>query len=649
MLLLAGSPQKIPPQSQSQLDRSASVLTSGKRNPVTTPKKTRSVQEQSANDKRPHVDSLPSQTGLITSTFPYVRALDFNVDKGLEPVKRGTRKASKSKKGAKQKTATDQQSIAPVAKKAGQGNKRHSEASKSTPSSNTEVGYGNTQAVPPLTVVTNVNSGISPPFPNCDSAFNQSSNSIPFPVSLVVPSVCHNTSPYNAVSCDTLTTRSPISVCSQTTTPSMLPGNLVRPSAVPTPPTITCTNPGSDPSTSLVTLVNSLNYPVNFTSSVARHPSSFVNSTSFGNGPVSANLNHSSSCLAPAAVNLSSYSSVPFIHSSSGSVFTPAPGNLILQHTTAAPRPVGFINPTTCPVPSLSVNLANGTCSNPAFPASLAVSSLSSLPHIVNTVASSPLTGPTQAVIPGQFNSLVVSSTTSSSNSLTIQGQNAGILSGTRTSTTDAVVTQATNTVVTPAIVPGVTQQALASPLSLHASNLLQSIAVQHINTERNEPSDQSVTDLRKENTQGCQESVTLSPLARGQQPLKDKSKEIVNLSKDSTIMLSEKHKDEIYLMCKSPSTGPVEKGFRDDVTVVECLPDSPQNKNGGTSALVQINQGCREPMKENSAGFLQTGTSSETEGQELSKPNRKRRRDALQKEKVNETHKNCAEINELS
>lgn len=637
MLLLAGSPQKIPPQSQSQLDRSASVLTSGKRNPVTPPKKTRSVQEQSANDKRPHVDSLPSQTGLITSTFPYVRALDFNVDKGLEPVKRGTRKASKSKKGAKQKTATDQQSKAPLAKKAGQGNKRHSEASKSTPSSNTAVGYGNTQAVPPLTVVTNVNSGISPPFPNCDSAFNQSSNSIPFPVSLVVPSVCHNTSSYNAVSCDTLKTRSPISVCSQTTTPSALPGNLVRPSAVPAPPTITCTNPGSDQSTSLVTLANSLNYSVNFTSAAASHPSSSVNGTSFGNGPVSANHSHSSSCLTPSAVNLSSYSSVPFIHSSAGA---PAPGNVVLQHTTVAPRPVGFINPTTCPVPSLSVNLANGTNSNPAFPTSLAVSSLSSLPHIVNTVASSPLTGPTQPVIPGQFNSLVVSSTTSSSNSLTSQGQNAGILSGTRTSTTDAVVTQATNTVVTPAIVPGVTQQALASPLSLHASNLLQSIAVQHINTEKNEPSDQSVTDIRKENTQGCQESVTLSPLARGQQPLNDKSKEIVNLSKDGTIIPSEKHKDEIYLVSKSPSTGPVEKGFRDDdVTVVECLPNSPENKNGGTSALVQINQGCRELMKENSAGFLQTGTSSETEGQELSKPSRKRRRDALQKEKVNECY----------
>lgn len=637
LLLLAGSPQKIPPQSQSQLDRSASVLTSGKRNPVTPPKKTRSVQEQSSNDKRPHVDSLPSQTGLITSTFPYVRALDFNVDKGLEPVKRGAKKASKSKKGAKQKTATDQQSKVPSAKKGGQGNQRHSGASKSTPSSNTVVGYGNTQAVSTLTVATNVYSGIGPPLSNCDSAFSHSSNNIPFPASLVVPSVCQNTSPYN-VSCDTLTTRSPISVCSQTTTPSTLPGNLVRSSAVPVLPTITCTNPGSDLSTSLVTLVNSLNYPVNFTSSVASHPSSSVNSTSFGNGSVSVNHNHSSSCLTPAAVNLSSYSSVPFIHSSAGSVFTPAPGSLILQHTTVAPRPVGFINPTTRPVSALSVNLANGTNSNPAFPASLAVSSLSSLPHIVNTVAPSPLTGPTQAVIPGQFNSFVVSSTTSSSNSLTSQGQNAGMLSGTRTSTTDAVVTQATNTVVTPAIVPGVTQ-ALVSPLSLHASNLLQSIAVEHINTEKNEPSNQSVTDIRKENPQGCQESVTLSPLERGQQPLKDKSKEIVNLSKDSTIMSSEKHKDEIYLVCKSPSTGPVDKGLRNEVTVVECLPNSPENKNGGTSALVQIKQGCRELMKENSAGVLQTGTSSETEGQELSKPSRKRRRDALQKEKVNECY----------
>ena len=634
LLLLAGSPQKIPRQSQSQLDLSASVLSSGKRNPATPPKKTHSTQKHSANDKQPR------QAGLITSTFPYVRVLDFNIDKGLEPVKRGVTKGSKSKKGAKQKPATDQQSKAPSTKKGGQGNKRHLEASKSTPSSNAAVGYRNKQAVLPSVVVTNVYSGIGPPLPNCDNAFNHSSNTIPSPVSLVAPSACHSTSPYNVLSCGTLASRSLISVCSQTNTPSTLPGNLVISSSGPVQPTITCSNPRSDPSTSLVTLVNSLNNPVNFTSAFTSHSSSPVNSnTSLTNSPAPVNHNHSSSCLIPSAVNFPAYGSVhvlsPFIPSSSGSVVTPAPSNLISQHTTVAPSAVGFMNPITRPIPSPPVNLANGANSNPAFPASLAVSSLSSLPHIVNTVTSSPLTGPTQALIPGHFtDSSGVGLTTSSSNSLTGQEQNAGESSGTQISTTQAVVT--------PAIDPGVTQ-APVSPLSLQATNLLQSLAVQHVNTENNAPrekaSDQNVTHLRKENAQGSQEIMALSSseLVRGQQPLKDKSKQNVNLSKDSTIISSEKHKDDISLVCKSPSAGLIEDCLKDSVTVAGCLPNSPENRNGGTSTLVIANQGCRETMKENSAGFLQTGTSSETEGQGLSKPRRKRRRDDLQKEKVNE------------
>ena len=646
LLLLAGSPQKIPPQSQSQLDRSASVLTSGKRNPVTPPKKTQSVQEQPAIDKQPRVDSLPRQAGLITSTYPYVRALDFNTGKGLEPVKRGPRKGSKSKKGVKHKTA-NLESKASLNKKGGAGNKRHLEASKSTPPSNAAVSYRNTQAVSSSANAPNVYSGIGSPLPNFNGAFNHSSNTITSPVNLVVPSVCHSTSPYNVISCGTLLTRSPISVCSsQTTTPSVLPGNLVRPSAGPVLPTVTCTNPSSDPSTSLVTLVNSLNYPVNFTSAVTSHSSSLGNNTNLGNGTVPVNHNHSSSCPIPGAGNFSTYGSVqvssPLIPSSAGSVFNPVPGNLTPQHTTVAPSAVGFMNPIAYPIPSPSVNLANGANSNPTFPASLAVSSLSSLHHVVNTVTSAPLTGSTQAVIPAHFtDSLVVSSTTSSSNPVTRQEQNAVESCGTRTSAIQAVVTQATGAVVTPAIHLGATQ-APVSPSSLQASDLLQSLAVQYANTEKTEPrntaSIQRVTQLMKENAQNSEQITALSTaeVVSGQQPLKDNSKQNVNLSKDSTIMPGEKNKDDICLVCKSPSTGPFEKGLRDTVTVAGCLPNSPENRNGGTTTLLIMNQECSEPMKENSTGFLEMGTSSDTEGQGSSKPRRKRRRDSLQKEKVN-------------
>lgn len=644
LLLLAGSPQKIPPQSQSQLDLSASVLTSGKRNPVTPPKKIQSVQEQSANDKQRHVDSLPSQGGLITSTFPYVRALDFNTNKGLEPVKRGRKKGSKDSKGAKQKTAMEQQSKAPFTNKRGGSNKRHLEATKSTPSSNAAVGYRSTQSISPSTIATNVNACIGPPLPNCNSAFNHSSNTIPSHVGLVVSSVCRSISPY-LVSCGPLATRSPISVCSQTTTPSVLPGTLARPSTGSVPPTVTCTNPRSDPSTSLVTLVNSLNYPVNFTSAVTNHSSSPGSNTSLGNSPLPVNQNNSSSCLTPGAVKVSTCGSVqvlaPFTPGSAGSVFTSACGNPIRQDRTVAPSAVGFMNPITCPIPSSPVNLDSGANSNSAFSVSLAVSNLSSLPQVVNTVTSSPVTGPTQAFIPGDFtDSTVVSSITSSSNSRTNQEQNAGESGETRTSSTRAVVMQATDAIVTSSIDPGVTLSPV-SPLPLQASNLLQSLAVQHANTEKNEvrnaASIQSVTQLRKENAQSFEQITDLptSELVRGQQPLKDKPKQSVNLSKDSTMMPGEKHNDDICLVCKSPSAVPLEKGLRENLTAVGCLPNSPENKNGGTSTLVIMNQGCREPMKENSAGFFQMGTSSETEGQGSSKPRTKRRRDSLQKEKV--------------
>ncbi|KAL9969200.1 hypothetical protein ACROYT_G021389 [Oculina patagonica] len=50
------------------------------------------------------------------------------------------------------------------------------------------------------------------------------------------------------------------------------------------------------------------------------------------------------------------------------------------------------------------------------------------------------------------------------------------------------------------------------------------------------------------------------------------------------------------------------------------------------------MNQGCRELMKENSTISLQSGTSSEREGQGSSKPQGKRRRDSLQKEKEKKT-----------
>ena len=272
LLLLAGSPQKYPPKAQSQLDHSASVLTPRKQNPVTPrKKKTHTVQERSASDNRPSVNSLSSQASLISSTFPYVRALDFNLEKVPQPVKRGREKGNKPKQGAKQKATTNQNKV-PLTNKAGRNNKRHLEASKlPLPSSKVATDYRNAQVVLPSTVAKNIYA-----LPNCSSVFNRSTNLISCTVSPVVPSACSNTRPY----CDTLPPCLPASISSPAIRSSLMPGNLVKPS-VPLP----YVNPQPGPTSSLVTLVNSISGPENFTSAVTSQSLSPVNHTSLGNSP----------------------------------------------------------------------------------------------------------------------------------------------------------------------------------------------------------------------------------------------------------------------------------------------------------------------------------------------------------------------------
>ena len=627
MLLLAGSPQKIPPQVQLQLDHSASVLSSGKQNVITPPKKTQSVQEPlDTNDKRPNVDSLTSQASLITSSFPYVRALDFSLDKEPKPVKRGRKRSSKTKKGAKQKTTTDEQSKAPLTKKAARSNKSHLEASKSPPPSfDAAVGHRNVQTVLPSTVVTNISVGTSRPISNCGSVFNRSTNQIS---STAITGASSNTSPYNMNNCGTLATGFPTSACSLPTGPSLSPGNMVQTSSGPVPSAVSCmyVNPSASPTSSLV---NSTSGPVNFTCAVTSCSLSPANRTTLGSSPVLVNRNNSSTNLTPSTVNYTTCGTVrsPFIPGYTGSISTSAPVNLTMQCIPGASSTVSFINPVACPTSASSVNLANTTNSHPALPGSFGVSSVSSLHQDVNTVTSSHLTGLTHAVIPSHFtDSSVVTLTTSINNSLTSQEQNASESNGSGTSATNAGVVQTT-----------------VGPFTLQASNLLQSLALQHANTEKNEPqnteSGLDITQLRKESTQGFQKIAACSTLESGHrhQSLKEKStsKKNVNLhlSQDNATVSSEKHND-ISVVCES-GTDPLQKDLRDTVAVVGRLPNLLENKNGSTSTLTIMNQGCRELMKENSSGFLQSETSSETEGQESTKPQGKRRRDSLQKEKV--------------
>ncbi|KAL9969201.1 hypothetical protein ACROYT_G021390 [Oculina patagonica] len=546
LLLLAGSPQKIPPQVQAQLDHSASVLSSGKRKAVTPPKKTHSVQGRlNISEKRPTVDTLSSQASLVTSSFPYVRALDFNLDKGPEPVKRGKKRGSKTKAGTKQKTMTDGHSKAPLTKKGARSNRRHLEASKSpslSSSPSAVAGYRNVQAISPSVVATNIYAGISQPIPSCSSVFNGLTNQIS---STVVPSACSNTSPYHMINYGTLPTGLPVSKSSPAIRLSPSSGNLVTPSPGPVPSTVSYSNPGSGPTSSLVTYDNSISGPANFTSAVTSHSSPPVNHTSLRSSPVLVNSNNLSTYLTPSTVNITTCGTapLPFISGNTSSVATSAPVNLTTQHAPSAPSTVSFINTVICPTSASTVNLVNMTNSHPALPASFGVSSVSSLHQVVNTVTSAPLTELTPAVISGHFtDSSVVTSTTSINNSLTSQEQNTGESNGSGTSSTNE----------------GVMQPAVGH-FSLQASNLLQSLALQHASTEKNEPqniaSGPDVSQLRKESAQGFQKTVasSTSESGHGHQPLKEKStsKKNMNLSQENTTISSEKHKDDISVVCE--------------------------------------------------------------------------------------------------
>lgn len=624
LLLLAGSPQKIPPQSQSHLDHSASVLSSGKHNSVTPPKKTQSVQERSnTDDKQPCVDSLPGQAGLITSSFPYVRALDFNLDRGPEaPVKRGRKRDIRTKKGAKQATTTttsDKQNKGPLTKKGVRINNKHLEATKSSSSSSSSssavASYRNVQAVSSSTVATNVHTGIIQPIPSYGSTNPISADFIP-----VVPSSC--------------STGLPINTHSLTIRPSLSPGNLAKSSSDPLPSNATYINPMLAATSSLVMPLNSMSAPVNLTSAVTSHSSLPVDRTNLGTSPVLVNCDNSSTCLTPPTANFTTCGTVhvssPSTSANTGSACTPADVNRTPQHTLAVPSIVSFMDPITCPATTSTVNIAcsaNSHRGHPALPVSLGLSSASSSNQVVNSTTSS-LTGLTQAFLPGHStDSSVVTSTTRINNSSASQEQTAGDANESRASATNAEVMQA------------------AGPFSLQASNLLQSLALQYANTDKNETQNMAsglhANQLRKERTSGFQEivAISVSDSVHGHQALKEKStsETNMNLSQESATILSEKHKGNVSVVCETSSPEPLEKGSRDTATVAAQLPNTLENKNGSSSTVTIMNQGCKELMKENPSSYLPvySGTCSEAEGQGSSKPRGKRRRDSQQKEKA--------------
>ena len=242
-----------------------------------------------------------------------------------------------------------------------------------------------------------------------------------------------------------------------------------------------------------------------------------------------------------------------------------------------------------------------------------AKSSASSLPQVFSAATTSSLTEPTQAVIPDHF----TDSFTNNGNSVSDQEQNASESSPLATPASSSATDTGTTTVSS------------VAQFSLQASSMLQTIALQHANADKNEP--QEITQLRKESVQGLQKITprSTSESFTGHQPLKEKSasKNNEHLLKDKTGMSNEKHSDQM-------SDSGSDKNLTNAVPVAGRLTNSLENKNGTTASLT-MSHGCSEPMKENSTGILQSGSNSETKGGGSAKQPGKRRRDSLEKDKV--------------
>ena len=279
---------------------------------------------------------------------------------------------------------------------------------------------------------------------------------------------------------------------------------------------------------------------------------------------------------------------------------------------------LGSVNPVVCRTPS-SANLASSVTNQVSLPTSLvysnvtAKSSASSLPQVFNAVTPSSSTKPTQAVIPDHF----TDSFTINGNSVTDQEQNAS-------ESSPLVISASSSTPDT-----GTTTVSSVAPFSLQASSMLQTIALQHANADKNEP--QEITQLRKESVHGLQKITprSTSESFTGHQLLKEKlaSKNNEHLPKDNTGMSNEKHNDQM-------SDSGSDKNLTNAVPVAGRLTNSLENKNGSTASLTMSHR-CSEPVKENSTGILQSGSNSETEGRGSAKQPGKRRRDSLEKDKV--------------
>ena len=573
----------------SQLSYCTNDPVSGQHNPGTSSSGAHSIHR--SPDKQPCRQSTVNQPALITSTLPYVRALKFTERNETIPRKRGRKKGSKNKNNQKQNTKIKEQSKTPANKKGANNGRQRIIAKK-------------------------------PPEPTATS-FSKSASCSTFANSINISKP--------------LTTYA--GTLNRTSLPHVSPANIMMPNSSPNPAPDSFVNnclPDSTPQP--LNVISSSPSPVGFTDAVARPfvlpANHFTMVTSSSLSPVS--FNNSSTCPTPTPVNFNP----------SSSVHIPSPFTLhnfpicsppVSLPTTDQPNSPSVV-PVVCPIPS-SVSPVTTRSGHSPLPASLALLNVSAISdetlvtQAVNTVTLTNSTGLSPAVIPGHHTDSRVSSATALSvGNLTTGVEDSRIVvsSGLGPSMSRETVNAGADDLSTS-----------SEPLSLQASNLLQTLALKHVNSQTNVAGPHNLVSGSNNEQVGAEglrdnDIPHSAEVEVAYQPLKENSTSLENMNvSKNNIDVSSKNHDSHH----SSSLSAVEQELRETVPGETSLKNPLENMNDSTSSLAMLNQECSELMKENSVVFSNSQTNGERGMTGSSHQARKRQRDSIHLQKVKLLH----------
>ena len=594
LLLLAGSPQKALSNSSSPSCCKASDPTAKKHTPITPPKVSDATQKtRIAVNEKEHSGHC-SQPALITSTLPYVRALNFTQEKELEIGTRGRKKGSKNKKGTKQKPAAKKQTKAPRTEKkeTGKGQKRAVAKASSEPASgpsSLNIGSG-------LSTLQGT-SGVVQPSVSYESTFNRTVISNSIPVNAIVQSSNAILSQKCSAILATAPAFVPISV-----TPSPSPVNIASPcpdqisSAVTMPTGSGTDSSGCIPSTG----IRQSSAPVVLGTTAVPSTGNFARRTATPVNFMSSDSVQVSSPLAPGIANL--LPTPPTLHSP----LMPLAANVTHKSITHLPMGAGFI-------PLVPNALSVHQTMQDLTPRAAISTTATPQPFIPGSLTESPVIRDTTGI--GDLSALQKNRSENDKSNSTPSG----------ISNTDSNIDDLS---------------ASGEPFSLKASNMLQTLAFQYKNIQGNSTHHHNqafVSDSGQQNS--LQKTGTLSVDTEVRlQPLQEKSPayENVTASKSNTEISGEKHADGFYAAHSSPCTNHREQEIMSVPPVGRSIQCSLQTNNGpSTSPLTLINQESSDLVKENFSGSLRSKLSSEKETQESSTSRTKRSRDEFQQHKV--------------